>query len=235
MVDLSITNIVPKVNTSAVLNTVLVLAAVLLAIGIIGYIVWYQMREKKYKQYVVRVLDKDSNGKAYEWPDKAGVFLDKSTGYRLLFLRKAKVGMNPNKIPYISRLDNKGRIIKIVTVRRIGVNNYVFVDINIGEATKFTVGEEDLNNAHQEMTKIRRSYNKDNWLSKLAPYIMFIITILIVMIILISLFNKMGVIDDASKNLLAVAEQNQVTTSLLYNLTTKTEATQVPIIRPTGT
>ena len=59
--------------------------------------------------------------------------------------------------------------------------------------------------------------------------------IVIVMIILISLFNKMGVIDDASKNLLAVAEQNQVTTSLLYNLTTKTEATQVPIIRPTGT
>ena len=61
---------------------------------------------------------------------------------------------------------------------------------------------------------------------------MFIITILIVMIILISLFNKMGVISDASANLEKVAQLNYQTTQLLYNLTNQTNKFQqtIPVI-----
>lgn len=226
------TSLIPKINTAATLNTVMMVGIGILIIGTMIFLAWYYMKEKKYKQYVIRVLDKDSNGKPYEWGDKGGVFLDKKTGFRLLFLKKAKVGLNPNKIPYISKLDAKGRIIKIVTVRRIGVNNYVYVDINLEGEVKYSVGEEDLNNAHLEMTKIRRSYNKESWLNKLAPYIMFIVTILIVMIILISLFNKMGVVEEASKNLLTVSENNAKTTELLFNLTARQQATTMPIITP---
>jgi len=228
-----ITDMITNVNTGAILNTVLTITAVIIGIGIVGYLVWFYTKKKKFQQYRIRILDKDSNGKAYEWSDRGGVFLDKKDGIRLLYLEKAKVGLNPNKIPYISTLDKKGRIIKIVTLRRIGVNNYVFVNIEVGDAVKFTVGEEDLNNSHKEMGKIRRTFNKESWLKNAAPYIMYIISMLLLMIVLISLFNKFTVLSDVGKSMDSVAEKQLEITRLLYNITVPTS--QPLIIKGGGT
>jgi len=229
-------NLVPKVDAGSLINGISIFLMVFIALATLGFILWYYLRKKKYNQYTVRILDKDSNGKSYERPDRAGVFLDKKTGFKLLWLEKEKIGMNPNNIPYISRLDKKGRIIKIVTLRKIGVNNYVYIDIKVGETVEISVGEEDLNNATQEMVKIRRTFNKESWLSKLAPYMMFIITVLITMIILISLFNKFTVLEEVSKNMKEVTENQYKITTLMYNLT-KTPALNpgAPIIVPGGT
>jgi len=237
MVDITngVAGLVPKVSGADIIYWVMIALIMIMAAGIGGYFIFWYMKKKKYGQYIIRILDKDSNGKSYEWGDRGGVFLNKATGFKLLFLEKAKVGLNPNKIPYISRVDAKGKVIKIVTVRRIGVNNYVFVDIDIGEEVEYTVGEEDLNNAHQEMTKIRRSYSKENWLSKLAPYLMFIITIIIVMIILISLFNKFTVMETIAKNLAITAETQSRTADIMLNLTKSNVMNQgLPIIVPGG-
>jgi Na+-transporting methylmalonyl-CoA/oxaloacetate decarboxylase gamma subunit len=201
-----LTETIPKVSVSGILGTVFTVLIVLIVLVVVGFMLHYFFKKKKYNEYRVEILDKDSNGNVYKTYDRAGVIYDKTTQLRLLFLEKTKVGMDPNNIPYISHKDAKGRLIKTIYLRKIGVNNYVFLNLKLGESLAITVGEEDLNNAQQEMVKIRRTYNKDSWLAKYAPYIAFILTILIVMIILISLFNKFGVIKEASENMVKVSE-----------------------------
>jgi hypothetical protein len=212
----------PNISTTGILNGLMWFLIGALILGTLGFITWYIVKKKKYNEFLVEILDKDSNGNVYKTYDRAGVFLDKKTGYRLLFLEKAKIGLNPNKIPYISHKTKKGKLVKTVYLRRIGVNNYVFIDLKLGETIKFTIGEEDLNNAAQEMNKIRRTYDKKSWLDKLLAPMIFIVTIMIVMIIIISLFNKFGILETVSTNMLEVTEAQAEITALLLEITNST-------------
>jgi hypothetical protein len=235
MADLQngITGMLPEVSTTGILNGIMIFAIVVIVLALIGYaIIWY-VKKRKYKEYRVVIWEKDSTGNAHETYDRAGVFIDKKTGFKLLFLEKLKKGLNPNKVPFVSSKDKKGRLVKTIYLRRTGVSNYVFCHVQLSdEGVAFTVGEEDVNWAAQDIERIRRSFLKEGWLQKFAPYIMFIITILIVMIIMISLFNKFGVLEATSSNLLKVAELNQYTTELLLNLTNRTSQFQqtIPIV-----
>ena len=234
-----LSGMMPNVSMSAVLNGIMWFMIGAVIVGILGLVTWYLVRKKKYGMYRVEVFDKDSNGNVYKTYDRAGIFLDKRTGYRLLFLEKAKVGMNPNNVPYVSHLDKKKRIVKTVYLRRIGVNNYVFISVDLLGMPKFTMGEEDFNNAAQEMSKIRRTYDKKSWLDKFLAPILFIASILIIMIILLSLFNKFSVIDDASKNLVEVSKMQLQITGLLFNISNSTQLYTGPmipttIIKPSG-
>ena len=240
MVDLStgLSGMTSGVSMSGLLNGLKWFLIIVLVAGLIGYITYYFLSKKKYKEYRVEILDKDSNDNVYKTFDKGGVFLDKKTGNRLLFIEKAKVGLNPNNIPYISTIDNKGRLIKTVTLRRIGVNNYVFVHVSLGDKIAVTIGEEDLNNAAQEMNKIRRTYDKKSWLDKLLAPIIFIVTIMIIMIILLTLFNKFAIIKDVSSNMLEITKEQKIITGYLLNMTNQTiqeNKGYATIIKPSGT
>lgn len=214
-----LSGLIPQLSATQIINTIFYIILGILFIGGLGFGLWYMLYKRKYSQFRIEIFDKDSNGKTYKTYDRGGVFLKKDTGFRLLFLERAKVGLNPNNIPYVSTLDRKGRVIKTVYLQRIGVNNYRFINFEIGENPQISVGEEDLNNAHQEMVKIRRSFNKESWLSKLAPYMLFIISILVTMIVLISLFNKMEVIKDAAKSLDDASDKQLKVAEYYYNST----------------
>jgi uncharacterized membrane protein len=244
MVDLTngVTGMLPKVSTQGLISGVMWFLIGTLIVGVLAFVIWYNIKKKKYSQYKVEIFDRDSNGNVYKEYDRAGVFLDKKTNLRLLFLEKYKSGLNPNNIPYVSSLIIGGKLfkhketIRTIYLRRIGVNNYVFCNVTVGtEGLKISVGEEDLNNAAQEMTKIRHMYNKESWLSKFAPYIMFVISMLLLMIVIISLSNKLAAVKDVAANMLRVAELNQKSTELLYNLTqSPTMNKNMPIIVPSS-
>ena len=228
----------PNVSMSGILNGLLWFLVGIIIVGVFGFVTWYIMKKKKYTEYLVEILDKDSNGNVYKTYDRAGVYLDKKTGFRLLFLEKAKIGMNPNKIPYISHKTKKGKLVKTVYLRRIGVNNYVFIDMKLGDTVKFTVGEEDLNNAAQEMNKIRRTYDKKSWLDKILAPMIFVITCIIVMIILISLFNKFAAIKETANLMLQVTEKQEKMLGWIVdmeNSTRQQEQGYATIIKPSGT
>ena len=228
MADISASSLIPKVSMAGVLNWVFIGLMIVLAIFGVWFVWWYTNKKKKYGQYRIEILDKDSNGNVYKTYDNAGVFLNKQTDMRLLWIEKAKIGMNPNNIPYISTISKKGKIIKTVTLRKIGVNNYVYVTMVLGEKVLMTMGEEDINNSASEMRKVRQLTNKENWMTKLAPYILFILTILAVMIVLISLFNKFEVLKQVSANMETITEKQFEITDLLRNMTVINQ--QAPII-----
>lgn len=239
MVDLAngVQGVVPNVSAAGVLNGIMIFCAVVIVIGLIGWLgIWY-FKKRKYNEYKVVIWEKDSTGNTHELYDRAGVFVDKTTGNKLLFLERINKGLNANKIPFVSSKDKKGRLVKTIYLRKIGVSNYVFCHVKLNdEGIAFTVGEEDVNWAAQDIQRIRRSFLKEGWLTKFAPYIMFIVTILIVMIILISLFNKMGVIEVASKNMLEITQQQYRITEMLLNLSNSTISynQQIPIITTPG-
>ena len=237
-----LTGMLPKVSGQQLLNWVMMGLVLIIALGIIGYVAWYFMKKKKYSEFIVRIVEEDSHGNIHETDDRAGIFLDKRTGFRLFFLEKAKKGLNPNKVPYITRKVMKGLLIKkpviekIVQLRRIGVSNYTFIHPKLDtEGLSFTQGEEDMNWGAQELEKIRRTFGKENIWSKLAPYIMFIVTIMIIMIILISLFNKFEILKEVSRSMLEITKQQQIITELLHNTTQSPAINQgMPIIVPGG-
>jgi hypothetical protein len=235
MVDLSegVMGLAPDVSSGQILNGVLIFCAAIIVIALIGWFLYYYFQKRKYNEFRVIIWEKDSTGNTHEFYDRGGVFVDKKTGYKLLFLERLKKGLNPNKIPFVSSKDKKGRLIKTVYLRRTGVSNYVFCHVKLNdEGVAFTVGEEDVNWAAQDIQRVRASFLKEGFLTKFAPYIMFIVTILIVMIVLISLFNKMGVIETASANMLKVTELQLQITEQMLNLTNSTNnfQQQVPII-----
>lgn len=231
-----IQSMIPDVSGTQILDTVLWGLVIILIIGAIGLFLWYWYKKRKYKEYRIVIWEKDSTGNAHEYYDRGGIFIDKTTSHKLLFLEKMKKGLNPNNVPYVTSKDKKGRLVKTVYLRRTGVSNYVFCHIKINDdGTLFTVGEEDVNWAAQDIEKIRRTFNKESWLTKYAPYIIFIVTIMIVMIILLALFNKMGVIEEASSNMLLVSEKQERITELMLNITESNALNPGrPIIIPGG-
>jgi hypothetical protein len=235
MVDLSngVMGIVPDVNAGQVLNGVLIFCSIIIGIALIGWFLYYWFKKKKYNEFKIVIWEKDSTGNTHEFYDRGGIFVDKKTGYKLLFLEKLQKGLNPNKVPFVSSKDKKGRLVKTVYLRRTGVSNYVFCHVKLDDTgVAFTVGEEDVNWAAQDIQRVRASFLKEGFLQKFAPYIMFIVTILIVMIILISLFNKMEVIETASTNMLKITELQLQITDKMVNLTNSTNNFQqtIPII-----
>ena len=227
----------PKASATGILNGVLIFCLVITALSIIGYLLIWYFKKRKFGEYKIVIWEKDSTGNTHETYDRAGIFVDKKTGFKLLFLERLKKGLNPNNVPFVSSKDKKGRLVKTVYLRKTGVSNYVYCHVRINnDGTTFTVGEEDVNWAAQDIERVRRSFLKEGFLQKFAPYIMFIITILIVMIILISLFNKFEVIQKAADSLLKVAEMNHKTTELLFNLTNRTDQFQqtIPVITMPG-
>jgi len=216
----TITDYIPKITTPQILNFLFWGLTTIIILAIIGLITWYFMKHRRYKEYRIEILDKDSNDNVYKIYDRGGVFIDRKTKMRLLWLEKAKVGMNPNNIPYISHKTKKGKIIKTVYLRKIGVNNYVFINVKLGEKVEMTCGEEDLNNAQSELIKIKRVTSKESLLNKLLPYVVWAITIIVIMIILVSLFNKFTILEKVMDTQLVITEKQLEITQLLYNTTT---------------
>ena len=91
MVDITqgLSGMIPKVSVTQILNWVMIGLVVIIAVAIIGYTIWYLMKRKKYSEFIVRILEEDSHGNIHETGDRAGIFLDKHTGFKLFFLEKA--------------------------------------------------------------------------------------------------------------------------------------------------
>lgn len=237
MVDLTngVTGMLPNVQATEIITWIMWACIGFIICGLLGWWVWKIMQKRKFGEFKVVIWEADSTGNTHESYDRAGIFLDKKTGFKLLFLEKMKKGLNPNKVPFVPSKDRKGRLIKTVYMRKIGVSNYVFCHVKIDDkGVAFSVGEEDVNWAAQDIEKIRRTFNKEGWLTKLAPYLMFIVTIMIVMIILISLFNKFTVLESIGKNMAAISEQQLQITQSLESMTNRTieNNVNIPVITP---
>lgn len=236
MVEASLSGIMPNVSGTQILNGVLWVMVVIVAVSIIGYMVYFYTVKKKYSEFEVTIFEKDSSGTTFETYDKAGIFVNKQTNLKLWFMKRLKKGLNPNEVPYVVAKNKKGKLVKHVYLEKIGVSQYRFLHYKIdSDGIKLKVGEEDVNWAAQDIETIKRQYGKESFLDKYGSYIAFIITIMIVMIILISLFNKFEVLQDVADSLNKVADRQLEIVQAMNNVTKSPALNQnVPIIVGNG-
>jgi hypothetical protein len=226
-----LSSIIPSVNPTVMIKWLLIGGISLIVCIAIGIYLYFWWNNKKYKEFHVVIFDKDSFGNPRESYDRAGIFLNKKTNLKLLFLKKLKKGLNPNGIPYTTSIGKDGKVIKTIYLVKTGVSNHRFCKVTIdNDILKFSVGEEDVNWAAQDYETITKTFGQTSFLEKYGGYILFIITIIIVMVILISLFGKFDILKDVAINLQATAESMEhVAQSLNQTVRMQTGA---PIIVP---
>lgn len=129
----------------------------------------YIIRQRKF-DHIVRIFVKDTMGNFIEKRvEKAGFFMDKKTKNRLFLMRKLKVGLKPDKVPFI--LSESGK--RVVYLIQTGLKNYQFLGtptISDNPGLVFNVQDEDVAWAMNafDRYKIPNSMNK---FMQLLPYI----------------------------------------------------------------
>ena len=155
-------------------------------------VLYYFMKARKF-EYTVRVKKEEpaNSGNIIEvGMDKAGIFMDRKTKNRLLVLRKFKVGMTPDNIPYY--IDGKGK--KIVEVLQLGLKSFRYLDkpkivSNSKTSLMYNVQDQDLAFATNSMENIKQ-LKKQSMLQQLAPFIGMAFVFLLIIVSLWMIFKN---------------------------------------------
>lgn len=169
------------------LSVIIMIVALVVICALMIGLVWLYLWYKKYAMFDCVIWERDGFGQLYETRDKAGIFVDKKTNLKLLFLRKNKVGLDPNNIPYIP-----SKNVRTVYLFRRGLKNFSFIKPVIGEKLiQIKMGEEDVNwgiNAYERQKKLL----SQNMLLQYMPFIMIVFVTVIILIIFIYFFKGFG-------------------------------------------
>lgn len=172
--------------SSTILNIAIIIVSIMLGLGLAGATFWGWLRWKRFKEYKVVVWERDAFGQATETYDKAGVFVDPKTNYKRLFLKKAKVGLNADSIPFIPTKNGK-----IVYLYKTGLKNYRFIRPVLKELARIEVGEEDVNWSLNAYERAKKAFTEAKLLQYL-PYISLAFVSIIILVIFIYLFKELG-------------------------------------------
>jgi len=188
--------------SSVVLDWVITISSIVLA-GLVSWGLWVFLGKwKKYKEYQVIIWEKDGFGQWNEVVDKGGVFVDKATNNKRLFLKKANVGLTADNIPYLPGA--KGR--KVIYLLRTGLKNFHLIRIN-PEFPKLTlqIGEEDVNwaiNAYERQKKL----GKNTIWDKLLDHLPMIIGSMVILVIFLYFFKNLSSLVEFGKYMKETAQ-----------------------------
>lgn len=176
------------INAGILIVTILLIGGTS-ASGVYLY-TWY----KKYLEYTCIIWERDGSGNLSESVDKAGVFVDKKTNNKRLFLLRNKVGLDPDTIPFI--IGKKGK--RTVYLYKTGLKNFHYIKIKL-DHPKLTlqVGEEDLNWAVNDYERVKNRFNQSKFM-QLLPFIAIAFTVIVILIIFIYFFKQFPVLKEVA-------------------------------------
>jgi len=173
--------------SSQILDWLTIILSLLLAAGISFGLYKFMGKWKKYKEYQIVIWEKDGFGQWNEVVDKGGVFIDKATNNKRLFLKKANVGLTADNIPYLPGAKGK----KVVYLLRSGLKNFHLIRVNPAyPKVTLQVGEEDVNwavNAYERQKKL----GKNTIWDKLLDHLPMIIGSMVILIIFLYFFKNL--------------------------------------------
>lgn len=192
---------VESVSTQA-LNIFLMIAAVVTSGGLITGIIFFGRHLLRYRQYKCIIWERDGFGQLKQTYDMAGIFVDRKTKNKRLFLKKNKVGLNPDSIPYLQ--SNKS---KTIYLYKTGLKNFHYIKVNFNDPKQtLTVGEEDVNwsiNAYERQKKLFQS----SLLLQLMPFIALAFVSIMILIIFIYFFKEFSSLKDFALIMREVADK----------------------------
>lgn len=183
---------------SGLLDVGIILLIIILVVAVLLGLFFLIRALTRYSDFKVVIWEVLKNGGIRVKNDRGGIFLMKKTGYKLLYLQKSKVGLNPDKINYV--LDNKGH--KIIYLLRYGYKNFVFINPvadDLGNLD-FTVGEEDVNWAITSYESNKKRFSQ-SLLVQLLPFMVLALVCIIILILMISLFKNFSVFSEVAQSI----------------------------------
>ncbi len=177
--------------TQFALDSVILILTIVLSGGFVIGIFFYTRWLYRYKQFKCVVWERDGFGQLKETKDKAGIFVDPKTKNKRLFLKKAKVGLNPDTIPYLQSGKNK-----TIYFLRTGLKNFHYINVDIKEpAVTLTVGEEDVNWAINSYDRQKKLFQQSLFM-QLMPFVIIAFVSIIILIIFIYFFKNFDVLKE---------------------------------------
>src|SRR3990167_8082458 len=166
---------------------------VAVAIGVLFYLiaVWWN-RKKRYNWAVnVYEIGKDGRPRVREY-DRGAIIMDKKKQNRVFSLKKLKVGLSPDKIPF----EDGPKGVKIVNVLQLGLKQFRYLDrpvlqLNSPITMSYGVGDEDVAWAINTIDHAKM-YEKKSTLDKLIPFLGMAFVFVTVVVALYFLFVKAG-------------------------------------------
>ena len=194
-------------KTFMTVGIVLVVIILVLVVGIGLFFLFKRWRN--YSDFVVRIWEVLESGGIREAYDKAGIFLNTKTGNKLFYLKRLKVGLNPDKLMYLN--DSKGK--RIVYLLRYGFKNFVFINPFVKDVgdVRFKVGEEDVNWAVNSYEASKKRFSQ-SLLFQMLPFMVLALVCIIILILMVTLFKNFSVFSSVAESF------NQATQTLIaYN------------------
>lgn len=178
------------------LNIGLFIGAIVLIGGLVflSYLMFDQY--KKYRQFTCVIFDKDGFGQWTITKDVAGIFTKKNE--KLFWMKKFKVGLNPDQVPYLTDNTSKGflKTKKTVYLLKTGLKNFRFISFNIvPPGVSLTVGEEDVSWAINTYEAHKNKFST-SLLKELLPWLGLAFVGIVFMVVMIYFFQKLDVLKD---------------------------------------
>jgi len=182
-----------------ILTVVLIVGIALMIISVIIFFVFKTLQKIRFGQYSIVIWGKDSFGQITESYDTGGIFEDKKTHNKLLFLKKNNVGLDPDNIPVIKCTKKK----PVIYLRQTGLKNFHFIKITMpDDYPTLQVGEEDLNWAINAFHKAKATFAQST-LMQYLPYISLALVSVVILILFIYLFKQF----DSLKEFMMIAKE----------------------------
>lgn len=167
----------------------LILLIVLLFAGAAVFLITKKVLKELQFKYKCVIFEEGNDNISF---DRAGVFIDKKTNNKRLFLKKNNAGLNPDKIPYKNRGNSK-----IVFLLKTGLKSFRYMNLVTSSNPGFavSVGEEDVNWAINAYERQKRIFSQSTLLQYM-PFIALGFTGMIILIIFIYFFKEFAVLKD---------------------------------------
>ena len=158
----------------------------------------------KYNQAVTIWEVNDSGRVIAQKKDIAGIFIDNKTNNKLFFLKKHKVGLNPDRVPYV--FDGKKRM---VHVAQVALKNFRYIipsiQMNPGTTLNLLVSEEDVNWALNAYDRHKVMWQNNIWM-QILPFMTIAFVSLMILVIFIYFFKEFSTLKDMATAFQAAAE-----------------------------
>jgi hypothetical protein len=187
------------INTMVNIGIFIFLAAVVTFAA--TFTVMFVKKNKKYSQFICVIWKKDGFGQLVQESDRAGVFVDKITNNKRLYLKKANVGLDPDNIPYIP----SGKI-KFIYLYRTGLKNFRYIRPVISDShINLKVGEEDVNWALNDYERVKKAFAKKDMLKEMLPYAIFALLVIAFLVMVVFILKKFDVLAEVASELKTAA------------------------------
>jgi large-conductance mechanosensitive channel len=175
---------------------------ILIVLILVALVVFLLIRKSMKYDIPVEIIEIDESGAVYK-KDTAGIFFNRS-GSRLFWLKKYKVGLCPDKIPYVRTTQSNSKLKFWMQQRKVflyqyGYKNFSYVTPTISNpGIDFGVGDSDVSWGIAAYNDVKTLQIK-SWVSQLIPYIPLIISSVTTMIIVIYVFKSFPQIKELIK------------------------------------